>query len=117
MAEVPDCWMYDDGMIEGNAVIQQDGGAGLPSRVDVRRWFAASTISFDSVTTVVGANVLTWTYDPAATLMMTAKLNGIDPLASLADVLSRIADLPQSRLQELLPRHWVAETERREMAA
>ena len=33
-----------------------------------------------------------------ATLIMTAKLNDIDPQAWLADVLARIADIPQSRL-------------------
>ena len=32
------------------------------------------------------------------TLIMTAKLNSVDPLAWLADVLARIAGLPQSRL-------------------
>lgn len=40
------------------------------------------------------------------TLIATAKLNDIDPQAWLADVLARIADLPQSRLEELLPWHW-----------
>ena len=40
------------------------------------------------------------------TLIMTAKLNDIDPLAWLADVLARIADIPQSRLPELLPWQW-----------
>jgi transposase len=52
-----------------------------------------------------------------ATLIMTAKLNDVDPLAWLADVLSRIADLPQCRLQELLPWHWAAATEYRKVAA
>ena len=42
------------------------------------------------------------------TLIMTAKLNDIDPLAWLADVLARIADIPQSRLPELLPWNWKA---------
>ena len=37
---------------------------------------------------------------------MTAKLNDIDPLAWLADVLARIADMPQTRLPELLPWEW-----------
>ena len=37
------------------------------------------------------------------TLIGTAKLNDVDPQAWLADVLDRIADLPQSRLHELLP--------------
>src|ERR671916_170021 len=39
-------------------------------------------------------------------LIATAKLNGVDPLAWLADVLDRIADLPASRLHELLPWNW-----------
>jgi len=37
------------------------------------------------------------------TLIGTAKLNNIDPQAWLADVLARIADIPQARLSELLP--------------
>ena len=40
------------------------------------------------------------------TLIATAKLNGIDPQAWLADVLRRLADHPASRLYELLPWHW-----------
>ena len=43
------------------------------------------------------------------TLIGTAKLNDVDPQAWLADVLERIADLPQTRLQELLPWHWMAD--------
>jgi len=41
-----------------------------------------------------------------ATLIMTAKLNDIDPQAWLADVLARIAGIPQSQLHELLPWQW-----------
>ena len=41
-----------------------------------------------------------------ATLITTAKLNDIDPLAWLADVLARIAEMPQARLPDLLPWHW-----------
>ena len=37
------------------------------------------------------------------TLIATAKLNGVDPRAWLADVLRRIADHPSSKLHELLP--------------
>ncbi|HMB48824.1 MAG TPA: transposase domain-containing protein, partial [Afifellaceae bacterium] len=40
--------------------------------------------------------------------IMTAKLNDIDPLAWLADVLARIAETPHSRLPELLPWQWKA---------
>jgi len=36
-------------------------------------------------------------------LIITAKLNNVDPRAWLADVLRRIADHPASRLHELLP--------------
>jgi len=43
------------------------------------------------------------------TLITTAKLNDVDPQAWLADVLARIADIPQARLRELLPWNWKAE--------
>jgi transposase len=39
-------------------------------------------------------------------LIVTAKMNGIDPQAWLADVLSRIAAHPAHRLDELLPWNW-----------
>jgi transposase len=51
------------------------------------------------------------------TLIYTAKLNGIDPRAWLADVLARIADHNIHRLDQLLPWHWAAEMERRKLAA
>nr|WP_235842275.1 IS66 family transposase [Ciceribacter selenitireducens] len=41
-----------------------------------------------------------------ATLIMTAKLNDIDPQAWLADVLLRVADQSSARLSELLPWEW-----------
>ena len=41
-------------------------------------------------------------------LIGTAKLNDVDPQAWLADVLTRIAGTPQSRLGELLPWNWRA---------
>ena len=39
-------------------------------------------------------------------LIVTAKLNDVDPRAWLADVLAGIADHPASRLDELLPWKW-----------
>jgi transposase len=39
-------------------------------------------------------------------LIVTAKLNSVDPQAWLADALRRIADHPASRLDELLSWHW-----------
>lgn len=40
------------------------------------------------------------------TFIMTCRLNDVDPKAWLADVFARIADLPVSRLHELLPWQW-----------
>lgn len=40
------------------------------------------------------------------TMITTCRLNDVDPKAWLADVLARIADLPSSRLHELLPWEW-----------
>jgi hypothetical protein len=39
-------------------------------------------------------------------LIVTAKMNGIDPQAWLTDVLFRIATHPAHRLGELLPWNW-----------
>jgi len=50
-------------------------------------------------------------------LIATAKLNGIDPRAWLADVLARIADHPALRLHELLPWHWSGRSGDRSLAA
>jgi len=48
---------------------------------------------------------------PAAlyTLITTAKLNGVDPQAWLADVLARMPDYPAKRISDLLPWNWHAE--------
>jgi transposase len=40
------------------------------------------------------------------TLIVTAKMNDIDPQAWLADVLKRLPDMPVSRVHELLPWNW-----------
>ncbi|CAH0356899.1 IS66 family transposase IS66 [Sphingobium sp. CECT 9361] len=50
------------------------------------------------------------------TLIATAKLNDIDPQTWLADVLTQIADIPQSRLHELLPWNWRATEDQRKAA-
>jgi transposase len=50
-------------------------------------------------------------------LIVTAKLNDVDPQAWLADVLARIAGHPASRLDELLPWNWASLAARRKLAA
>ena len=42
------------------------------------------------------------------TIIETAKLNGLDPQAYLADVLDRIHDHKINQLDELLPWNWKA---------
>lgn len=49
-------------------------------------------------------------------LIVTARLNDIDPQAWLADVLARIADLPKSRLHGLLPWNWKAARDHQQAA-
>ena len=48
-----------------------------------------------------------------ATLIITAKLNDVDPQAWLADVLARIASHPAQHLDELLPWNWRPEANER----
>jgi transposase len=45
------------------------------------------------------------------TLIVTAKMNDIDPQAWMADVLARLPNITVSRVHELLPWHWKAEVE------
>ncbi len=46
-----------------------------------------------------------------ASLLATAKLNGVEPYAYLKDVLERMTDgHPMSRIDELLPWNWTAST-------
>ena len=50
-------------------------------------------------------------------LIVTAKMNDVDPQAWLADVLARIAAHPVHRLDELMPWNWAAERRGRSLAA
>ena len=53
----------------------------------------------------------------AMTVIETAKLNGLDPQAYLADILSRIHDHKVNRLDELLPWNWAPATQPNSRAA
>ena len=50
-------------------------------------------------------------------LIVTAKMNDIDPQAWLADVLARIAEQPVHRLDDLLPWNWRDRNKRVDQAA
>jgi transposase len=50
-------------------------------------------------------------------LIVTAKLNNVDPQAWLADVLARIAGHPAHRIDELLPWNWRPNSTARSQAA
>ena len=53
-----------------------------------------------------------------ASLIETCKLNGVDPQAYFANVLTRLVDLwPAARLDELMPWTWTAELARDKLAA
>ena len=54
-----------------------------------------------------GADTGAETLASAMTIIETAKMNGLDPQAYLADVLDRINDHKINRLDELLPWNWV----------
>jgi hypothetical protein len=50
-------------------------------------------------------------------LIVTAKMNDIDPQAWLADVLARIAEHPVQQLDELLPWNWRKTIDPKKVAA
>jgi len=50
-------------------------------------------------------------------LIVTAKLNGVDPQAWLADALARIAEHPARHIDELLPWNWQPRSAPRNQAA
>lgn len=55
-----------------------------------------------------GADTGAETLARSMTLIETAKLNGIDPQAYLADVLDRMHDHKINRIDDLLPWNWSA---------
>ncbi len=53
-----------------------------------------------------GADTGAETLARAMTIIETAKMNGLDPQAYLADILARIQDHKINRINELLPWNW-----------
>ena len=73
-----------------------------PAEADLQRHFGVSPPSVHQM-------VLTLERAAAIyTLIESAKLNGIDPQAWLADVLARLPDHPAKRIGDLLPWAWKA---------
>ncbi|MFN3824693.1 MAG: IS66 family transposase [Pseudorhodobacter sp.] len=64
-----------------------------------------------------GADTGAETLARAMTVIKTAKLNGLDPQAYLADILARIHDHKINRLDELLPWNWAPMASPQEVAA
>ncbi len=64
-----------------------------------------------------GANTGAETLASAMTIIETAKMNGIDPQAYLADLLDRIHDHKINRIDELLPWNWTPAAAARAEAA
>jgi VCBS repeat-containing protein len=52
--------------VTGNGTIEYNSSTNLPANVDVSSLIAAHAVSFDSVTTNGGPEVLHWTYNPGA---------------------------------------------------
>jgi fibronectin-binding autotransporter adhesin len=48
----------------GNAVLEYNGSTTIPGNVDISKLVASNAITFDSVKSDGGADVLRWTYDP-----------------------------------------------------
>jgi transposase len=90
------CLFLEDGRvaIDNNAAER----ALRPIGVGRRNWLFA------------GADTGAETLARAMTVIETAKMNGLDPQAYLADVLDRIQDHKINRLAELLPWNWVPTT-------
>jgi transposase len=63
-----------------------------------------------------GSNTGGETLARAMTLIETAKMNGLDPQAYLADLLSRIHDHKANRLDELLPWNWTPHEQQKHAA-
>ncbi|MBX5032896.1 IS66 family transposase, partial [Rhizobium lentis] len=90
------CLFLDDGRV---AIDNNSAERALrPIGVGRRNWLFA------------GADTGAETLARAMTIIETAKMNGLDPQAYLADVLDRIHDHKINRLDELLPWNWSAIT-------
>jgi transposase len=97
------CLFLEDGRV---AIDNNPAQRGMrPIGVGRRNWLFA------------GADTGGETLARALTVIETAKMNGLDPQAYLADVLDRIHDHQNNRLEELLPWNWGAGHDAKSRAA
>ena len=97
------CLFLDDGRV---AIDNNAAERGMrPIGVGRRNWLFA------------GSDTGGETLARALTVIETAKMNGLDPQAYLADVLDRIHDHRNNRLDDLLPWNWKSFTSRQDEAA
>jgi transposase len=97
------CLFLDDGRV---AIDNNAAERGMrPIGVGRRNWLFA------------GSDTGGETLARALTVIETAKMNGLDPQAYLADVLDRIHDHQNNRLDELLPWNWGSRASRQSEAA
>ncbi|AGX86198.1 IS66 family transposase [Candidatus Symbiobacter mobilis] len=88
------------------ALVRYAGNARLPidnNRIEnqIRPWALGRKNWLFSGSLAAGARAA-----DIMSLIQTAKINGIEPLAYLTDVLTRLPTLPNSRINELLPTRW-----------
>jgi transposase len=75
---------------------------------------STSTLQIKNATVVLGRKAWLFAGSPRGgdraafmySMIVTAKMNDVDPQAWLADMLGRLQDMPLSRLPELLPWNW-----------
>lgn len=78
----------------------------LPSTTTPPSERCAPSASVERTGFLQGADTGAQTLARAMTVIKTAKLNGLDPQAYLADILDRIHDHKINRLDELMPWNW-----------
>ena len=108
---------------EGDRIAKLLARAGIASRREIERMIADGRVAIDNnaaerAVRPIGLGRRNWlfagadtgaeTLARAMTLIESAKMNGLDPQAYLADVLDRIHDHKINQLDELLPWNWKA---------
>lgn len=87
-------------MARNRFALSRDGGFRCPE--------AGRANCFSAHASPVCINVRTDPFPPLHSLVVTGRLNEVNPAAYIEDVLRRVMDHDQTRLDELLPDQWQA---------